>query len=223
MKKLGIIGGAGPLASALFYQMLIQESYALQRIIPEIVLINYPFSRGLSLDESNGNRAVIQKELTYCINLLAQQGIKTGVLTCNTLHLFLKELHHSSIQFHYLPEMILQDAKNNKHHRLLLLGTQTTCGSKLYLDPEIDLCYPAPDLQSELDAIIDRILEGRLLAEDSELIEHIIRKSSLVNDFEGIILGCTDLPVLHHHIPIRSTKTIYDSIKLSAKTLAGVA
>ena len=65
MKKLGIIGGAGPLASALLYETLIQESYALGRQVPEIVLINYPFSRGLSLEEGKNNEEIIHQELSY--------------------------------------------------------------------------------------------------------------------------------------------------------------
>ncbi len=92
MKKLGIIGGAGPLASALLYETLIQESYALGRQVPEIVLINYPFTRGLSLDEGKENERTLQKELSYCIKLFLGIEVEMGVLACNTLHVLLKQL-----------------------------------------------------------------------------------------------------------------------------------
>lgn len=221
MKKLGIIGGAGPLASALLYETLIQESYALGRQIPEIVLINYPFTRGLSLDEGKKNEELLQDELRYCIKILVNTGVEIGVLACNTLHLFLRQLPQSPLQFHYLPELVVDAAKEKKHHRLLILGTQNTCRSRLYQLAEIQAIYPSSQDQKLIDGVIDRLLEGKILKSDSLLVTQVVAKTSLLNDFDGVVLGCTDFPVLHHHFPISSVKPIYDSIKIPAKTLIG--
>lgn len=222
MKKIGIIGGAGPLASALLYETLIQETYNLGRQVPEIVLINYPFTRGLSLSERQDNEKTIQNELNYCIQFLTKSGVELGILACNTLHLFLKYHTHPSMQFYYLPELVIKVAKSKQHHRLLVLGTQNTCSSNLYQIAGSEIIYPSSQDQTTIDKIIDRVLEGKILKEDSFLVSQIINKTSRTKKFDGVVLGCTDFPVLHHRFPIYSSKPIYDSIKIPAKTLAGI-
>lgn len=221
MKKIGIIGGAGPLASALLYETLIYESYSLGRKVPEIVLLNFPFTRGLSLEEGLINKQKIQSELNYCVQFLANSGVELAILACNTLHLFLKSEVHPSIQFYSLPELVLNLAQKKHHHRLLILGTQNTCRSNLYENGKIETIYPSSCDQIKIDEVINRILVGEIRMEDSELVENIIETASQEQSFDGVVLGCTDFPVLHHHHPIFSLKPIYDSIKIPAQTLAG--
>lgn len=222
MKKLGIIGGAGPLASSLLYETLVRESYAQGCRVPEIILINYPFTRGLSLEEGKENEKLIHEQLKYCIQVLVKSGVELGILACNTLHLFLKQhLRASAIQFYHLPELVIQAAQSKQHHRLLILGTQNTCRSQLYQLGEIDPLYPSSQDQKIIDEVIDRVLRGRILKEDSLLMSHLIERICYLNSFDGVVLGCTDLPVLHHHFPISSEKPVYDSIKIPAKTLIG--
>lgn len=221
MKKLGIIGGAGPLASALLYEMLIHESYSLGRQVPEIVLLNFPFTRGLSLNEGRANEKTIHAELDYCVQFLANNGVKLAILACNTLHLFLKQDIPSSIKFYSLPDLVLNQAQRRHHHRLLILGTQNTCHSNLYQSKNIEAIYPSSSDQMKIDDVINRVLDGKILKEDSELVEYVINTTLREKPFDGVVLGCTDFPVLHHHHPIFSTKPIYDSIKIPAQTLAG--
>ena len=222
MKKLGIIGGAGPLASSLLYETLIHESYALGRQVPEIVLVSFPFTRGLSLDEGHANEKILEDELSHCINILVKSGVGTGVLACNTLHLILKKLPLMPILFHHLPDLVVKAAQERKHHRLLILATENTCSSLLYQPAGIQAIYPSFRDQKLINEVIDRILEGTILKEDAHLVAQVIQETSRSNDFDGIVLGCTDFPVLHHRFPIKASKPIYDSIKISAKTLAGL-
>ncbi len=223
MKKLGIIGGAGPLASALLYETIIQESYTAGKKIPEIVLINYPFTRGLSLSERKENEKILQDELLYCLKTLNTSGVEMAVLACNTLHLFLKTLlPQVPFPFHYLPKLVVDAAKERQHHRLLILGTQNTCHSHLYQLAGIQTIYPSNQDQIVIDEVIDRILEGKVLKNDSCLVSQVIEKMSLLTEFDAVVLGCTDFPVLHHRFPISTTKPIYDSIKIPAKTLVGL-
>ena len=220
-KKLGIIGGAGPLASSLLYETLIQESYALKRQVPEILLINFPFTRGLSLEEGQKNEKTIENELSYCIKLLIQSGVGRGVLACNTLHLILNKLPQTSIIFHQLPQLVVHAAQERKHHRLLILATANTCSSSLYQLAGMQAIYPSVSNQKVINAVIDRVLEGNILQEDALLVSQVIQQTMASNEFDGVVLGCTDFPVLHHRFPIPCSKPIYDSIKISAKTIAG--
>lgn len=222
MKKLGIIGGAGPLASALLYETVVHEAYSLGCKIPEILLINYPFTRGLSQDEGRRNQQTLRSELLYCLEILADNGVKMALLACNTLHLTLKELNVGNICFQHIPEMVLKVAEEQKHNHLLILGTGNTCGSDLYRLPGIEVAYPSVEEQCKVGAIIDRVLEGKIRQEDGRSIEIIIKEISKRYVIDGVVLGCTELPVLHHHFPIKTALPIYDSIKIPAKKIVGL-
>ncbi len=221
MKKLGIIGGAGPLASALLYETLIHESLALGQSVPEIVLLNYPFSRGLSMEEGKKNEQVIEKELEYCLSLLSCCAVDVALLACNTLHLFLKRLT-TSIEFYHLPTLVLRTAQQYPHKRLLVLGTQNTRHCGLYQHAQMEMSYPSQEEQSLIEDVIDRVLQGRLLQQDADLMGDVIKSCISRDAIDGVILGCSDFPVLHHHFPIQTVLPIYDSIKIPAKTLVSV-
>jgi aspartate racemase len=220
MKKLGIIGGAGPLASSLFYETLVYESHRLGAPMPETILINYPFTRGLTIHEGQENATLIYQELTHCLNLLEMTQAQIGVLICNTLHLYLFFLKRKTIPFISLSKLLLGEIRKKNHKQLLLLATQNTCHSSLYHDNEIGLLLLSKQEQKLIDEIIDRILEGVILEKDSFLVTQLIEQFN--SQIDGIILGCTDLPVLHHRYPFLSEKTIYDSVKLPAKLILGL-
>lgn len=215
MKKLGIIGGAGPLASALFYETLVHECYRLQRPLPEIVLLNYPFQRGLTPDEKEQNGSAVREELAYCIDVLKERGAEVAVLVCNTLHLELAKLGRGDIHFFPIPDLVLGEV--NTGRRLLLLGTQNTCNSSLYHGRGMTIFHPLPKGQKIVDRVIDHILEGKIVKGDADLLAQVIE--DFPEEIDGVILGCTDLPVLHHHFPLQSDKSIYDSVKIPAKTI----
>ena len=221
MKKVGIIGGAGPLASALFYQTVIQECYNQAQFVPEIHLLNFPFTRGLTSEEGLHNGTLLEKELQYCLDIFTLNGIEIGILACNTLHLYLNMLP-KTIPFVSLPETVMTEARTRGHHRILVLGTQNTCYSNLYCHQDLEVLYPPKMIQLDLDAIIDRVLQGKILQEDSHYVSKFIEEYSKTTSFDGIVLGCTDLPVLHHHFPIQAYKPLYDSIKIPAKKLRGL-
>lgn len=219
MKKIGIIGGAGPLASALFYEALIHECYISGKPIPEIVLINFPFTRGLTLEEKKLHGDRLLDELAYCIASLEKNAVEMGVLVCNTLHLYLRKMAKGSFSFINLPQSVLQEALEKGHKRLLVLGTQNTCRSGLYQKAGIDIVYPPEKKQGFLDAVIDSVLMGQVLKEDAELIGQLIAELSKELEFDAVVLGCTDLPVLHHRHPISSPKPLLDSIKIPVRGL----
>lgn len=217
MKKIGIIGGAGPLASALFYEMLVHEYYKKGIAIPEMVLINFPFTRGLTVEEGICHERKLLEELTYCIGILEQHKVEIGVVVCNTLHLYLNKLPKSSCRFHSLPVSVLKEANEKGFKRLLLLGTENTCMSGLYQDPDISFVYPSKLEQKMIDGVIDRVLEGNILKEDAEALGSLINEHAKKEVFDGVVLGCSDLPVLHHRFPISSVKPLLDSIKIPAR------
>ncbi|MBM3192732.1 MAG: hypothetical protein FJZ59_00675 [Chlamydiae bacterium] len=210
MKKLGIIGGAGPLASALFYQTLVQESYQMKRELPEIILLNYPFKREV-LQEKR-----LVEELTTCCKELERNNVFKAVLVCNTLHMELKKIKHGMLFFH-INECVIDEIVEKKGKRVLLLATKATCNSTLYYKEGVQFLVPADEEQSVIESVIDNVLKGDLKKSDSEVIESLIKRYR--DEIDGVVLGCTDLPVVHHHFPIRTNKRVYDSVKIPAEAI----
>lgn len=217
-QKLGIIGGAGPYASALLYQSIIKAHYAAKRgQMPEIVLLNYPFTRGLTLKESQSHQLQLRTELQYCMNSLALQNVQSFAIACNTLHSFLPGLDLKGMNLLPIPKLVIETALKAGLHKLLLLSTATTIQSSLYQHPCVQLITPRPLEQQSLNAIIDRILAGEILKEDSETLSQLIQTCLLRDGMDGVLLGCTDLPVLHAYYPIKTGPLpILDSIQIPA-------
>lgn len=222
--KIGIIGGAGPYASALAYRFLLDACYhdgaKKSPKIPELFLLNFPFTRGLSLEESSQNEDTIRKELQYCINALARAGVEAAGIACNTLHLFLDGLDFQGIRFISLPRCVLGTAARLGCKRLLFLGTPTAISRGLYNYPGIELVSPLTQEQKIVEAAIDRILRGKILPADSEALCGIIAAAHRRSPLDGAILGCTELPVLHNTHPLLCEGVaVFDSIQILAHQL----
>jgi aspartate racemase len=216
--KLGIIGGAGPYASSLLYHSIVKQAYTIQMQSPEIFLINYPFTRGLSVEESRISGPILHKELQYCFDCLFHQGVDQAIIACNTLHAFLEGTDLKGIQLFSIPQAVLKEAETNRIKRLLVLSTQTTAANGLYQHERIQTIFPKPEEQEIVDAVINRILEGKIKEADSKLLSRLIQGIFKETPFEGVALSCTDLPVLHHFYPLHFEQgMLLDSIQIPAQ------
>ena len=218
---IGIIGGAGPLASALLYQMILEEHYrriqgGQQCPLPEILLFNHSFARGLTLEESFANQSYLASELEDCIQLLRKAGATRLCVACNTLHGFLPKSMGSDLV--HLPQRVMAALRQQKVAKAAVLSTETTKEAGLYSDPSIDFVYPSGAEQKLMNSILDRILEGRILYSDSFCVQRIIRNMQDRHGVTAVILGCTDLPVLHRQYPfLVSGIAVFDSIRILAE------
>lgn len=218
MKKLGVIGGAGPLASALFYLSLIEESYRQHGALPEIFLINFPFTRGITNEEGKQKKSQISHELKKVLMKLKYNRAEYGVIVCNTLHLYLQDIVPDFPLF-YLPELVLDEAEKLHKMRLLILGSQNTCSQNLYAREGFEFLYPDLENQLLVDEAIDKVLKGEVSEHSAFLLSKMIRVMFLNTPFQGIVLGCTELSVLHDRYPIHSVPHIFDSVKIAAKQI----
>jgi aspartate racemase len=216
---IGIIGGAGPLASALLYQLVVEESYLNQEgVLPEILLLNHSFPRGLTLEESSLNQTRLEEELQACIQLLVQAGASRVCIACNTLHGFLRKPFQSEMIL--LPERVVGSLRKNNIKKVGVLSTETTRHSSLYKTEGIAFCYPTVKEQKMLNPVFDRILEGKVLREDSELISTLMIRMKEDQSVEGVILACTDLSVLNHRYPLQTPGiALFDSLRILAREL----
>ena len=223
-KKLGVIGGAGPAASALFYQKLVEGSVGSgQGGMPEVVILNYPFTRALHREESQQQSEILVEELNDCFQQLALLHTEVASIVCNTLHGFLDYADTQEVRILSIPETVKGELRERGVTRPLILSTQTTQALGLYQSGDYLPVFPA-DEQTHVDAVIDRVLSGCISPDDSALLSAVIHRISEREAIDAVVLGCTELPVLHNRHSLNANELpIFDSITLGARCLLEAA
>lgn len=218
---IGIVGGAGPMASVLFYETLItlcQEMYGAKKDgdFPEIMLLNYPFSPMCSITEAEFNSTRLQGELASCFQSLQDWGAKTVAIACNTLHNFIEDTDWS-FTFKSIVCATLNGAHKAQANKLLFLGTEVSAKKQLYEKSAIDIIYPSPDAQVGVDKIISGMLAGESKVKNGQALAKIINKLQRRGlAFDGVILGCTELSLLYDQLEDLYKGMVFDSNRLLA-------
>ncbi len=155
MKKIGLIGGAGPEAGALLYKNIIQmyqEQGAWEdHHFPRIMLLSYNFSPML---ESNENHNQIVDELQDAINTLHDAKNDIVGIACNTLHSFVQTINFQQLKFVSIVDAVIDNVIEQRIKRVLFLGTKTSVHAKIYEIATIDIIYPTTEEQELIHDII---------------------------------------------------------------------
>jgi aspartate racemase len=222
VKKIGIIGGAGPLASALLYTRIVELCYehGIGHDEIEIVIINYPFTLAM-LEKPDQIRRVLES----CIFDLKSIGCVIIAIACNSLHRFVPE-YVPDAEIILIQKPVLARIDERLHKHVLLLSTATTVKSRMYVHEKARIITLSKTEQSVVTAIIKRVLAGKVLARDRDALSSMIRSKHQEEPLDGVILGCTELPVLHkaHALKLPDEKVeLLDTIDLLAQTLVKAA
>lgn len=200
MKKLGVIGGLGPMASAYYLERITQmTSAAIDQEHIEVLLHScpqIPDRTGYILGESSSSP--LPKMLEVGKNLAAQ-GVDMIAIPCITAHYFEEDLSSQipvpiidalSATADYLSERGIQAAG--------LMATDGTVKSGLFQkrlqDKGIKCILPDEDNQRAVMAIIyDDVKSGKPI--NYEKFQKVIR-SLKGQGADVVILGCTELSVV---------------------------
>jgi aspartate racemase len=224
-RKIGIIGGAGPMASCQLYQMIIeicQKKYGCKNDFdfPEIQIISYPFADMLSNVSYRENRALLASQLQYCFDLLVAQNSELIVIACNTLHTILNEVVIPKCKFINISQVTLKESKRRGLSNVLVLATSSTIRFNLYSSIFINCIVPDKHDQKAVDNVIANILAGNVRLKDSQVLSDMILRYGA----EGVILGCTELPLLYEKYSFDGVfAEILDSSRILAEKLVAEA
>jgi len=229
-KKIGIIGGAGPMASCLLYQYIIeycQQTYHCKDDcdFPEILLVSYPFAPMVCKDEASAHTALITNQLQTCFDSLSQQDADIIGIACNTLHMFLPQIAVCNDLYVNIIDCVKKAMQELSCNSFVLLGTQTTVHSGIYSNSKKQQILLSPEQQAKITTIINRILAGIYDVQDVITINAMLKGLSAQKSFSTVVLGCTELSVIHKNtmtIGIDGVTTI-DPLALLAKNMIEMA
>ena len=201
-KKFGILGGMSPQASNYMYDRLIQLS--IQNFgaknnddFPEIILHSIPVPDFIS----NDNEKVIALEMLIArVKDINKLNISCISIACNTAHLLLKDLQKvSDAPIVSMIEEVLASVNRDGVKTVGILGSPTTINSKLYQNKleqfNIEVINPTSTQMREMENIIRNIIKAEFRSEDKIILSKIA-DDLIARGAEGIILGCTEIPLI---------------------------
>ncbi|SDE31260.1 aspartate/glutamate racemase family protein [Niabella drilacis] len=190
IKRLGILGGMGSNASAKFLSaicLLTSQTANEQDQLP-ILLNSATYIPDRTEFLLSNRRQELTKILESEISSFLRSGVSHIVICCFSFHLVLDDILASLKE----PVISLVDYINRlldlKKGTYLLLATNATY--KLNALPETDtLFHPKAEDQEQIHNCIYRIKRG----ESKELVLLDIKKIISNYNYNGVVLGCTDL------------------------------
>ena len=203
MEKVGIIGGIGPESTLDYYKDIIRgyRKKINKDEYPQILINSINMTKMLSFVK-NKNYANLIDFLVTEIGYLRNAGADFAVIASNTPHVVFDEVNKlSSIPLVSIVEATAQKAVSLNLKKLLLIGTGFTMKSNFYQDCiskySISVFVPSNKEQEIIHNIIfPELEEGIVIPEKKSQLINICNKIINKENVDGIILGCTELPLM---------------------------
>jgi len=216
MRTLGVVGGLGPETGCQFVldvNRLFKEKRPRQ---PHVLLDNLPITEAAEQQIINGNQSRQHlDQLEASVERLERGGTDLIVIACNTVHVFIEEVRQTAnVPVLSIIEETAEKCKEEDLDTIGLLGTETTIESGLYQEKlqQDGIVVETPDSegQSFVNNVILKILNDEIGDRDRKRMKEVVQR--LKNKgAEGVVLGCTDLPILFQDLEIEFK--IIDSMK----------
>ena len=203
MKKVGIIGGIGPVSTVDYYNGII-NGYRLKandENYPEIIINSINMTEMLAHLQNNDLDALATM-LVNAIHNVANAGAEFAVIASNTPHIVFERVQKQSP----LPLISIVDetctyAQSKGCKKVLVIGTRFTMSSGLYSEVfrkyDITAIVPSENEQTAIhDIIFPKLEDGIVVLEDKQKMLAIVNQLITEHDADALVLGCTELPLM---------------------------
>jgi aspartate racemase len=220
IKKIGILDGMGAFAGARFFQMTLEKIIKNKLTIPEIIL------NAVSIDDFISDPSKIKpafEVLSSRVKAFNQQGVSMIVMACNTAHIIHPQLMSlSHAPFPSIIDLVVQKAVVKKLINIGILASPMTIKTKLYEDAlkQAGLIPFIPDqtFQKLLEKIIRDVIGNSVTQSEIKHFELKTKKFISKNHLDGLILGCTELPLAFPKSKFNNIE-ILDSLEILADSV----
>ena len=197
---LGVIGGMGPMATAVFMQILIQKTEAScdQEHLPMVVR-HIPYTPDRTAYILGQSTESPKEYILEAAKELVADGVAEIAIPCVTSHFF-----HDEIQKDIAIPMLdgVADTARYLHEqgkkRIGIMATSGTVTSGLFTEAfagyGMECVYPEEEFQADVMGLIyDCVKSNRSVDADKvhRVMEHLYARGA-----EAIVLGCTELSLI---------------------------
>lgn len=221
-QSIGIIGGMGPQASAKLLEVLIEvctKDFGVKSDsdFPEIILNSIPVPNFIT---DKRNIKIVLNILKSRVKRLENFNPLCFGIACNTAHVLLKDLQtNTDVPFVSIINEVAKKVAEAQIDKIGLLATPVTINSGLYqkalAKKNISVIIPSNKDQKNVEDIIWNVLAGKANDIDRQRLVRVA-KTLVKKGAQGIILGCTELPLI---FPKDVSLLIFDSIDILARSL----
>jgi aspartate racemase len=220
VKRIGIIGGLGPEATIDYYRIIVNEyREKTDGQYPVIIIYSVNMSEFVVCKMHIESSDKIMKWLAHAIAAVHQSGADFALIASNTPHIIFEDLQrHSPIPLISIVEETCKVAYDVGLKRVALLGTKVTMSSHFYQrvfsKKGIDIITPHDTEKDYInEKLFTEIMHDNIVDETRENLLKIVKRMIDEDKIQGVILGCTELPLIltkdEFGIPFLNTAKIH--------------
>ncbi|MCR2823885.1 aspartate/glutamate racemase family protein [Lederbergia panacisoli] len=204
MKKLGMVGGLGPESTVDYYQSIItkyQERIGSKEVLPELFInsINmYQVFQFIDQSDLDG----LTDYLVEAVQKLEQVGSDFAIISANTPHIVFDQVQNRvQIPLYSIVEETYKKARELRLDKIGLIGTKFTMEHNFFKTPftsnGIEIVVPTASEQQYIHKkIVEELENGIVNQTTKQKYLDIIKEMVQRDQIQGIILGCTELPMI---------------------------
>jgi|TARA_B110001454_G_scaffold219135_1_gene250264 aspartate racemase len=220
MKKIGLIGGITPESTVLYYQILnrLNANQLGKTHSAELIITSFDFGQISQLVEE-GRWDLLNKKMAEAGTNLENAGASCILICANTMHLCIDAVRKVvRIPVIHIADSTAKEIQKKGIQKVALLGTKYTMEKDFFRDilnkHEIETIIPDVEERDEIHRIIyDELAQGEFKKSSKEKYLKII-DSLILKGVKGIILGCTEIPLLINQNDV--SLPIFDTTKIHA-------
>jgi len=219
LKTIGLIGGTGWVSTVEYYRIINEETNKRLGGLEAAKCILYSLNYGEidSFNKKNDSEGIFLL-LSNAAEKLIAAGADCILLCANTMHQYASRLELKiDVPLIHIAQATGEAIKNRGLNKVGLLGTKQTMEMDFYKsklnEKEIEVIIPEKiDRDFIQNTISNELLKNMFLDESRTRFQKIMEKLK-TNGAEGIILGCTEIPLLikqeHSALPLFNTLEIH--------------
>ncbi|MEZ8093043.1 aspartate/glutamate racemase family protein [Photobacterium swingsii] len=198
LKKLGVLGGMGPLATVTFMQKIIARTPAHndQEHIPMLVsnVPQIPDRTACILNKGPDPFPILKQGFEE----LQNAGASCIVIPCNTAHFWYTRLQAiSHVHTISIIDSVVNEAKYRQYQHVGILATTATMMTNMYqgrlADKGIQAIETTAQEQQQVMAGIYAVKAGNV--KEGEQLMTPVFEAMLARGADAVIFGCTEIPI----------------------------
>jgi len=219
MKKIGLIGGTTWISTKEYYRIINEETNKKlgKKHSAKCILYSIDFEEVMVRNWKNFEK--VAKYFIKISKILEKAGADFILICANTPHKIADEIQENiGIPLLHIADVTGEKIKEKNLKKVGLLGTKYTMNEEFIKQRikdkyDIETIVPNDDDQKIIEDIINNELTFEIIKESSkqkyiDIINKLVSKGA-----EGIILGCTEIPLLIKssdvNIPVFDTTSIH--------------
>lgn len=203
MKKIGILGGMSPEASIEYYRLFVDltRESEFSENYPELIIYNLNFEDFCN-PVSRGRHEEVVELLRTKLNAIEDAGADFVLMASNTPHMYYADLKGEiSVPLLSIVKVTADAASEKGLQKVGLLGTDFTMTSDFYPEELSNhgIKTVVPDEQDREYVhrkIMNELVAGDFREDTRKKLTELIRELKEEENIEGVVLGCTELPLI---------------------------